>query len=158
MSANFLSDVARFMRASGQSIDELRGRQLSLYFGLQCEELAEKISVLAEIDHTATTRLLSVALTLHSLGDELKAGRYQAPLETASREQQADLVDADFDLAWVSVGAMYSSGCRVPEAFREGTRSNLAKIGPGGTVAKDANGKVLKPAGWTSPDFQRSLF
>jgi predicted HAD superfamily Cof-like phosphohydrolase len=44
-------------------------------------------------------------------------------------------------------------GYKVDEAWAEVARSNLAKIDPTtGKVTKRADGKVLKPEGWTPPN------
>lgn len=38
------------------------------------------------------------------------------------------------------------------KAWKEVTRSNMAKISPSGKVIKNLQGKVQKPEGWTAPD------
>jgi predicted HAD superfamily Cof-like phosphohydrolase len=66
----------------------------------------------------------------------------------------ADLVqiaDATSDLRYVLHGMELE--CGIPgEVFTTIHASNMAKLGPEGRPNRRADGKVLKPAGWTPPD------
>ena len=70
--------------------------------------------------------------------------------------QECDVVeelDAIIDLLVVIIGYGLSRGFPMVEAWDEVLRSNMAKIDPlTGTVLRRADGKILKPAGWTAPD------
>lgn len=75
--------------------------------------------------------------------------------------EECDVVeelDAIIDLLVVIIGYGLSRGFPMVEAWDEVLRSNMAKIDPvAGTVLRRADGKILKPAGWTAPDIQRIL-
>jgi predicted HAD superfamily Cof-like phosphohydrolase len=58
------------------------------------------------------------------------------------------VADALADLAYVTVGANVAWGLPAAEVFDEVHRSNMAKQGG----ERRADGKILKPAGWTPPD------
>jgi len=62
-------------------------------------------------------------------------------------------LDALIDILVVTVGAIHSMGADAEGAWNEVMRTNLAKIDPiTGKVRKREDGKVLKPAGWSSPE------
>jgi len=68
-----------------------------------------------------------------------------------SQHPVSDL-DALIDILVVTIGAIHSMGADAEGAWNEVMRSNLAKIDPeSGRVVKRADGKVLKPEGWTAP-------
>jgi len=55
----------------------------------------------------------------------------------------------------VILGYCYMKGYDVNGAWDEVARSNLSKIDPvTGKVNKRADGKVLKPEGWTPPNLE----
>ncbi|WP_402466038.1 pyrophosphohydrolase domain-containing protein [Isoptericola aurantiacus] len=67
----------------------------------------------------------------------------------------ADLVqtaDATGDLRYVLHGLELECGIPGEQVFAEIHASNMAKVGPDGRPLRRADGKVLKPAGWTPPD------
>lgn len=161
---SFIRSVKEFMEVSKQTTGEFNVRQTALYVGLQLEEMAEKLeAVFGGTDATASM--------LHYESHQFKTGQYDYILRKANRE---DLLDADIDLAWVSFGSAFSQGADVFGASIEVTTKNLGKFfecpecdgdgwldeltqcpscgGFGKVAMKDANGKVKKPAGWTSPD------
>jgi predicted HAD superfamily Cof-like phosphohydrolase len=89
-----------------------------------------------------------------------QAKLYRALIEEEMRELkvaelQADEVeefDAVLDLLVVLIGYGLSRGWPVLAGWEEVMRSNMAKIDPEtGTVHKRADGKILKPEGWTPP-------
>lgn len=63
-----------------------------------------------------------------------------------------EVADAAADLIWVVLGLCHSVGIPIQEVWDEVARSNLAKISADGLVHKNANGKVMKPEGWTPPE------
>jgi len=138
----FVADVRRFTEAVGCTTDRFNVRQTALYIGLQLEEMAEKLEAFgltgATFEH------------LRQLSKDMKEGKHDDRL-TNFGDREA-LLDADVDLAWVTIGSALSQGADVIGAMREVARANLDKIGPDGTVLKDENGKVKKPAGWRGPD------
>ena len=74
-----------------------------------------------------------------------------------SQHPVSDL-DALIDILVVTIGAIHSMGADAEGAWNEVMRSNLAKIDPeSGLVLKRADGKVLKPEGWTAPELDSFL-
>lgn len=144
--------VHRFMTIAGQTTSRFNAPQASLYLGLQFEELAEKIETITKgtITKLAWDELLNLSTFLKVWAKRFKQGEHQGDLMRAPRHL---LVDDDFDIAFVSVGALFSTASDAVGAIMEGNRSNLDKF-PNGVVNKDANGKVVKPAGWTPPNFE----
>lgn len=70
----------------------------------------------------------------------------------------ADTVDGLFDLIWVTIGMMLAMGVPSQAIWREGARSNLAKIDPKTHhLSFREDGKILKPDGWTPPTFDKIL-
>lgn len=63
-----------------------------------------------------------------------------------------EVADACADLVYVVLGTALAYGLPFAPVWREVQRSNMAKIGPDGRVVRDAEGKVMKPAGWSAPD------
>lgn len=139
----FVADVRRFTEAVGCTTDRFNVRQTALYIGLQLEEMAEKLEA---IGYAGDALLVSL---MKGTSGQFKSGSFDQLVETGDREA---MLDADVDLAWVTVGSALSQGADLLGAMREVARANLDKIGPDGTVLKDENGKVKKPAGWRGPD------
>ena len=66
---------------------------------------------------------------------------------------EVEQLDACMDMIWVILGYCKMKGYDVDGAWAEVARSNLAKIdSTTGKVIKRADGKVLKPEGWTAPE------
>lgn len=73
--------------------------------------------------------------------------------EAVIAEDEVEQLDACMDMIWVILGYCRMKGYNVDGAWAEVARSNLAKIdATTGKVIKRADGKVLKPEGWTPPD------
>lgn len=142
-SETFVADVLRFTEAVGCTTDSFNIRQTALYIGLQLEEMAEKLEA---VWFNHPSHILSV---LKSLSSGFKSGEFDSDVAAGDREA---MLDADVDLAWVTIGSALSQGADVLGAMREVARANLDKIGPDGSVLKDENGKVKKPVGWRGPD------
>lgn len=142
--------VALFMESAGQSLDKFDARQACLYTGLQLEELGEKIEVIMEGCLTEGQRqhLAPLHSMLRHFAKEFRDGLHQGDILRADHDK---LIDADFDLAWVSIGALNSTSIDAYRAIAHGTFTNMDKFRNG--VNKDANGKVIKPADWKAPDF-----
>lgn len=77
--------------------------------------------------------------------------------EAEAIADEVEKIDACFDMIWVIVGYMKSRGWDCEGIWDEGARSNLAKIDPatGFVIRRPEDGKILKPAGWTPPDFSK---
>lgn len=146
-----LDAVTGFMQIAGQSTGKFDAQQAALYTGLQLEELSEKIEVLAAaaVEQHERDQLKSLATLLDLSAYSFKQGRFMGCFVRAEHDK---LIDADFDAAWVSLGALLSVSPLAAEAVAHGTYTNLTKF-PGGKCTRDANGKVVKPEGWQEPDF-----
>lgn len=136
----FVADVTRFTQAVGCTTDQFNARQTALYIGLQLEEMAEKLEAVG---------ITVLADDLHTVSKMFKEGAFD---ERVAHGDRAAMLDADIDLAWVTVGSALSQGADVLGAMKEVARANLDKIGPDGSVIKDENGKVRKPINWRGPD------
>lgn len=68
------------------------------------------------------------------------------------------IADGLADLIYVCVGTALEYGIPLDRVWAEVQRSNMAKVDPAtGKVTKRADGKVLKPEGWTPPDIAAAL-
>jgi predicted HAD superfamily Cof-like phosphohydrolase len=88
-----------------------------------------------------------------AIRDEVLAARLieEEAKETVKALEEGDLVEAIdgiCDLIYVAMGAAIRLGVDLDPYFHEVHRSNMAKVG--GAVRAD--GKMLKPEGWTPPD------
>jgi predicted HAD superfamily Cof-like phosphohydrolase len=136
--------VENFMYEAGQTTETYNTRQIALYTGLQLEEMAEKLFAIG-LKHDSNL--------LDGLGHDFKMGLHDRFVEKADKEA---LLDADVDLAWVTLGSMYSQGADVIGAIDEVARANLEKVGPDSTT--DSNGKIIKPEGWEPPNLEPFIY
>ena len=143
--------VHGFMQLGGQTTGKMNAEQACLYTGLQLEELAEKIEAISKgcLSKSECINLMSLSTFLRHHSDRFKKGLHAGDI---LRANHAELIDADFDLAWVSIGALISVSPEPERAIAHGTYTNLDKF-RGGQCIKDANGKIQKPADWQAPDF-----
>ena len=94
--------------------------------------------------------------TLSALYKKLIDEEYQEFLDAYEDLDDAEQLDACFDMIWVIIGYMKSRGWDCERAWDEGAKSNLSKIDPTtGVVIRREDGKILKPEGWTPPDFSK---
>ena len=78
--------------------------------------------------------------------------------EAEAASDDAEQLDACFDMIWVIVGYMKARGWDCSAAWDEGAKSNLAKIDPTtGKVIRREDGKILKPEGWQPPNFTKFI-
>ncbi len=78
--------------------------------------------------------------------------------DAVEKNDRVEQLDALIDILVVTIGALHSMGADAEGAWKEVIRSNLAKIDAAtGKVIKRADGKVLKPEGWTPPVLQGYL-
>jgi predicted HAD superfamily Cof-like phosphohydrolase len=74
--------------------------------------------------------------------------------EAEAAGDDAEQLDACFDMIWVIVGYMKARGWDCEAAWDEGAKSNLSKIDPvTGKVKRREDGKILKPDNWEPPYF-----
>ena len=106
--------VRQFTEAVGCTTDRYNVRQTALYIGLQTEELCEKIDALIygislepDAEVAGVMRLMHLRDVLHDVSQGMKAGEFDKAVELADR---ADMLDADIDLAWVTIGSALSQG------------------------------------------------
>ncbi len=79
-------------------------------------------------------------------------------LETAIHDNDiVEVADALTDLAYVVYGMADIYGIDLDACFRCVHESNMAKLGPDGKPIFRADGKILKPDGWTKPDLATVL-
>lgn len=173
---DIIQAVRQFTEAVGCTTDRFNVRQTALYIGLQLEEMAEKLEAL-DIDACAHDENLIQALGyLQHASQDFKNGILDSAVRNADR---AAMLDADVDLAWVTIGSALSQGADVEGAAGEVARANLSKLeecchcggtgeisgeypgmpcpacgGTGLVAIKDENGKVKKPEGWTPPNIE----
>lgn len=147
---NPLEYVQQFMEIGGQSTKGFNLKQVGLYLGLQLEEIAEKLKLIADAEPTHIERVHLNELVAHIdlYANRFKHGMHLAALEFADRPE---LLDADLDLAWVALGGAFSASTNAVAAFGEVARANMDKY-PDGKVLRDENGKIKKPAGWRGPN------
>lgn len=143
--------VDGFMRLAGQTTGKLNARQACLYTGLVLEEVGEMIDVIMGgcLTPAQTASLSAFANVLRLYASSFKSGLHEGDI---LRCNQADLIDAQFDTAWVAIGALMSTAVRPDEAIGHGTFTNLDKFRDG-KCERDVNGKVKKPFDWRGPDF-----
>ncbi len=126
-------------------------RQAAFYIGMQLEELAEKM----EAVFGSPSKL---AADMQAEASCFKRGEYDLLLESVMDQETAtQLLDADMDLIWVSIGAAAAQGADPVAAYRAVSKANWAKF-HGGVVTRDpVTGKVIKPEGWQSPDLTQFI-
>lgn len=75
--------------------------------------------------------------------------------EAFDANDRTEILDALIDILVVTVGAINSMGANGEAAWDEVMRTNFAKIdSETGKVKKRADGKVLKPDNWQSPNLK----
>jgi predicted HAD superfamily Cof-like phosphohydrolase len=76
--------------------------------------------------------------------------------EAEAAGDDAEQLDACFDMMWVIIGYMKARGWDCERAWDEGAKSNLSKIDSfSGKVIRREDGKILKPEGWKPPNFKK---
>lgn len=94
----------------------------------------------------------------YDLYRELIDEEYDEFLDAVACGDKVEQLDALLDMIVVTVGALHSMGVDVEGAWNEVIQSNLAKIDQStGKVLKREDGKVLKPAGWKSPELAQYI-
>lgn len=139
------------MRIAGQTTGRFNARQACLYTGLVLEEVGEMVEVIIGGTLTESQRhhLFPLANILRHFAKEFRDGMHEGDL---LRCNHAELLDAQFDTAWVAIGALMSTSAYPENCIAHGVFTNLDKFRDG-KCERDANGKVKKPADWQAPDF-----
>lgn len=78
--------------------------------------------------------------------------------EAVAARDIVETADAIGDMIVVLIGTALEFGIPLYEVWEEIHRSNMAKVDPAtGTVVRRADGKILKPDGWTPPNIAAVL-
>lgn len=148
---NLIAQVHRF-NAIGQIVPpgNFNADRVGFYTGMQLEEMAEKLSAIAagHVAQSDRDSLQMFANIMDAVGKEFKGGKHYGAVLRADREE---LLDGDIDMLVVSAGALVYQTPQFSQAVECVLAKNDEKI-PNGKATHDANGKLLKPAGWTPPD------
>ena len=97
-----------------------------------------------------------VQVFMRSAGQKIGEDNYDQADLYSSLIDEAETIDACFDMIWVIVGYMHSRGWDCENIWDEGAASNLAKIDKiTGKVIRREDGKILKPEGWKPPNFHK---
>lgn len=75
--------------------------------------------------------------------------------EAIKENNEVEKLDAVIDILVVVSGYGLSRGFDMDGAWKEVMKTNFAKIGNDGKVAKREDGKVMKPEGWVPPDLTK---
>lgn len=93
---------------------------------------------------------------LSKLYEKLIIEEYNEFRDALAAQDDAEQLDACFDMMWVIIGYMKARGWDCENAWDEGAKSNLSKIDPTtGKVIRREDGKILKPEGWKPPNFAK---
>lgn len=154
--ANPFDVTSQWFVTAGQqpATPEFNAQQVCFYLGMQLEEMAEKLSLLASgttFRHGFNSNDFTAELNYSAKIFKEASPKILGRIEAAVRANPALWLDADLDLMWVTLGAVRAMGVEPSAAYALVADANWAKF-PGGVVTKDANGKVVKPPGWREAD------
>ena len=153
---NLILNTVEWFAATGQIPEDAppSARQSAFYTGMQLEELAEKLECVMGVHH-------HMVHELHALAEAFKRGNWDDRVGSALTAGLAkDMLDADMDLLWVSIGAARAQGADVVGAYRAVSDANWDKQvrdpDTNTTYFRRApdTGKVLKRPGWVAPDLR----
>ena len=103
-----------------------------------------------------TPKIPSAENDLSKLYKKLIVEEFAEFIEADIEQDDAERLDACFDMMWVIIGYMKSRGWDCEKSWVEGANSNLSKIDPAtGLVRRREDGKILKPEGWQPPNFTK---
>jgi predicted HAD superfamily Cof-like phosphohydrolase len=89
---------------------------------------------------------------------DLIAEEVEELFESLENQDKVAGFDALLDIIVVCIGAGHSAGFPMDDGWKEVIRSNMAKVDPEtALVKKRADGKILKPEGWTPPQLDKLL-
>ena len=147
---NVFQEVALWMDIAGQVPSK---RLKGLYFGLMMEELGEGLVAIMKANRADMAGVQTVIGKFNLMAGEFKEGLYDHDI---SNTDLVDLVDSAIDLMWVCAGFLHAAGVNGERAWKSVSDSNYSKFLFDGTsyaVQLDANGKVVKPEGYSAPDW-----
>lgn len=148
----FIDSVQQFNIIGGNK-NEFSPRKTAMYIGLQMEELAEKLE---SLPHNG--EVLSMIEKIDAMATQFKKGDFD---HLAENIDKIAALDADIDIAVVSVGAAHCLGADVKPAFAEVCDSNMSKFVldlHGNVVAlRDANGKIQKGPHYFKPNLSKAF-
>jgi predicted HAD superfamily Cof-like phosphohydrolase len=73
-------------------------------------------------------------------------------LDAVAQDDKVEMFDAVLDLIVVCIGAGHSAGFPLAVGWEAVIKSNMDKVDPEtGRVRRRADGKIMKPDGWKSP-------
>ena len=103
-----------------------------------------------------TPKIPSAENDLSKLYKKLIVEEFAEFIEADIEQDDAERLDACFDMMWVIIGYMKSRGWDCENSWDEGAKSNLIKIDPvTGKVIRREDGKIMKPEGWKPPNFTK---
>lgn len=143
-----LQRVLDWFVATGQMSPEPTpdARQTAFYVGMQLEELSEKIELIF-------SKGCMLYAWVAAAAEEFKNGEHDLAVAAALKRNPRDLLDADTDMLWVTLGSARAQGADIVGAFGHLTERNEAKCFPDGAYHRHLEtGKVLKPEGWQPPN------
>jgi len=89
---------------------------------------------------------------------DLITEEYEELKQALIDDDRVEQLDALVDILVVTMGAIRAGGFDGEGAWKEVMDTNFAKIDPTtGKVTKRADGKVLKPEGWTAPNLTKFI-
>lgn len=155
LSRDMVFRVRDFMEKCGQNVTSHDPAQVSLYIGLQAEEMSEVLQCLYKAqtfeDPTMRHFYVQAISTLDYLASLGKSGCFSARARLADQEE---LLDGFIDGAIVNLGASISASPQAYLATRKVLDANDAKVSGG----RDENGKIQKPEGWQPPDLSDCVY
>ena len=102
---------------------------------------------------TAKAKMTAMIAGAKALPQEDYAGR-----KHAATDEAADQTDALVDIYYYSLNAACKKGMNMSAVFDIVHQANMAKRDPKtGEFLKRADGKIIKPEGWTAPDVEAEL-
>lgn len=88
---------------------------------------------------------------------ELVREEYQELTDAIDAEDEVETLDACMDLIWVLIGLCAAKGYDTRNAWDHLADNNFSKFGPDNKPLRREDGKILKPADWTPPDFSQFI-
>lgn len=93
-----------------------------------------------------------------TLRDRLLREEFNEFVQANKQGDIVEIADALADIIYICVGTALEYGIPLDKVWDEVHRSNMAKANPAtGKVNRRADGKILKPEGWTPPDVRGVL-
>lgn len=139
--------VAEFHEQTGSTIGEgaeIRDRELRAKLIME-----EAVETVAALGYTVTADVF----TAKAWNANSAEGDIASFTKTYEEADFLDYIDGMCDLVYVVCGSAVAAGIDLDDHFDEVHRANMTKLaGP-----KRADGKQLKPDGWTGPDHEKIL-